>query len=38
MVKLSNIEYDISAICSYTYGVLQTYEDAKIGIEKAIED
>ena len=37
MVKLSNIEYDISAICSYTYGVIQIYEDAKIGIEKAIE-
>ncbi|WP_024955583.1 bifunctional diguanylate cyclase/phosphodiesterase [Sulfurospirillum arcachonense] len=38
VVKLGKIEYDISAICSYTYGVIQTYEDAKIGIEKAIEN
>ena len=38
MVKLGKIEYDISAVCSYTYGVIQTYEDVKIGIEKAIED
>lgn len=38
MVKLDKIEYDISAICSYTYGVIQIYEDAKIGIEKAIEN
>jgi PAS domain S-box-containing protein len=37
VIKLEKIEYDISAICSYTYGVIQTYEDAKIGIEKAIE-
>ena len=37
-VKLDKIEYDISAICSYTYGVIQIYEDAKIGIEKAIEN
>ncbi|MDX1808982.1 MAG: EAL domain-containing protein [Sulfurospirillaceae bacterium] len=37
VVKLDEIEYDISAICSYTYGVHQTYEDAKIGIEKAIK-
>lgn len=38
VIKLKEIEYDISAICSYTYGVIQTYEDAKIGIEKAIEN
>jgi PAS domain S-box-containing protein len=38
VVKLDKIEYDISAVCSFTYGVIQTYEDAKIGIEKAIED
>ncbi|KIM09063.1 MAG: hypothetical protein KU29_02290 [Sulfurovum sp. FS06-10] len=38
IVKLEKIEYDISVVCSYTYGVIQTYEDAKIGIEKAIEN
>jgi len=38
MVKLDKIEYDISAVCSFTYGVIQTYEDTKIGIEKAIEE
>ncbi len=38
VIKLGEIQYDISAICSYTYGVIQTYEDAKIGIEKAIEN
>ena len=38
VVKLEKIEYDISAICSFTYGVIQIYEDAKIGIEKAIEE
>lgn len=38
MVKLDGISYDISAICSYTYGVIQIYEDVKIGIEKAIEN
>lgn len=36
-VTLGKIHYDISAICSYTYGVIQIFEDAKIGIEKAIE-
>lgn len=36
VIKLDKIEYDISVICSYTYGVIQTYEDARIGIEKAI--
>lgn len=36
-VKLGKINYDISAICSYTYGVIQIFEDVKIGIEKAIE-
>lgn len=38
IIKLEKVEYDISAVCSYTYGVIQTYEDAKIGIEKAIEN
>lgn len=37
VIKLGEIQYDVSAICSYTYGVIQVYEDAKIGIEKAIE-
>lgn len=38
VIKLGKIEYDISAICSFTYGVIQIYEDAKIGIEKAIAE
>jgi PAS domain S-box-containing protein len=37
VVKLDDVVYDISAVCSFTYGVIQIYEDAKIGIEKAIE-
>lgn len=38
IVKLEGIEYDISAICSFTYGVFRIFEDAKIGIEKAIKE
>ncbi len=38
VVKLEGIEYDISAICSFTYGVFRIFEDAKIGIEKAIKE
>lgn len=38
VVKLEGIEYDISAICSFTYGVFKVFEDAKIGIEKAIKE
>ncbi len=38
VVKFDNIEYDISVVCSFTYGVIQTFEDGKIGIEKAIQD
>ena len=38
IVKIDNIEYDISAICSFTYGVFKIFEDAKIGIENAIRD
>ena len=37
-VKMESIEYDISIICSFTYGVFKIFEDAKIGIEKAIQD
>lgn len=36
VVKIDNIEYDISVICSYTYGIFKVFEDAKIGIEQAI--
>ncbi len=38
VVKLNNIEYDISAVSSYTFGVFNIFEDAKIGIEKAIKE
>lgn len=37
-VKIDAIEYDISVICSYTFGVFKVFEDAKIGIENAIRD
>jgi len=37
-IKLDTIEYDISAVCSYSYGALNLYEDVKLGIEKAIEN
>ena len=37
-VKIDTIEYDISVICSYTYGVFKIFEDAKIGIENAIRN
>lgn len=36
VVKVDTIEYDISAVCSFTYGVFHLFEDAKIGIENAI--
>jgi PAS domain S-box-containing protein len=36
VVKIDNIEYDISVICSYSYGLFKVFEDAKIGIEQAI--
>lgn len=38
VVKIDSIEYDISAICSYTYGIFKIFEDAKIGIENAIQN
>lgn len=38
IVKIDYIDYDISAICSFTYGVFKIYEDAKIGIENAIKN
>lgn len=38
VVRFDDIEYDISAICSFTYGVFRIYEDAKLGIEKAIDE
>ncbi len=37
VVKIDSIEYDISAICSFTYGIFKIFEDAKIGIENAIQ-
>lgn len=37
-VTVGAIEYDISAICSFTYGVFHIFEDAKIGIENAIKN
>ncbi len=37
IVKIDSIEYDISAICSFTYGIFRIFEDAKIGIENAIQ-
>jgi len=36
VVKIDHIEYDISVICSFTYGIFKVFEDAKIGIEQAI--
>ena len=38
IIKVDAIEYDISAICSFTYGVFRIFEDAKIGIEMAIKN
>ncbi|MDD2382937.1 MAG: EAL domain-containing protein [Sulfurospirillaceae bacterium] len=38
IIKTDTIEYDISAICSFTYGVFHIFEDAKIGIENAIKN
>jgi len=38
IVKIDSIEYDISAICSFTYGIYKIFEDAKIGIENAIHN
>jgi len=38
IVKTDTIEYDISAICSFTYGIFKIFEDAKIGIENAIQN
>ena len=37
-IRLGEIEYDISVICSFSYGALNLYEDVKLGIEKAIEN
>jgi len=37
-VKIDTIEYDISVVCSYTYGVFKIFEDAKIGIENALKE
>lgn len=36
IVKIDAIEYDISVICSFTYGIFKVFEDAKIGIDHAI--
>ena len=36
IVKVDDIEYDISAICSFTYGIFKVFEDAKSGIDHAI--
>ncbi|WP_223295840.1 EAL domain-containing protein [Sulfurospirillum deleyianum] len=36
IIKVDGIEYDISVVCSYTYGVFKIFEDAKIGIDHAI--
>jgi len=36
-IKFENIEYDLSAIVSYSYGKSNLYENVKYGIEKAIE-
>jgi PAS domain S-box-containing protein len=38
IVKVDAIEYDISVICSFTYGIFKIFEDAKIGIENAIQN
>ena len=37
VIKIDSIDYDISAICSFTYGIFKIFEDAKIGIENAIQ-
>ncbi len=37
IVKVDSLEYDISVICSFTYGIFKIFEDAKIGIQNAIE-
>ncbi|AFL68116.1 PAS domain S-box [Sulfurospirillum barnesii SES-3] len=36
VVRIDGIEYDISVVCSYTYGVFKIFEDAKIGIDHAM--
>ena len=38
IVKIDSIEYDISVVCSFTYGIFKIFEDAKIGIENAIQN
>lgn len=38
VIKIDDIEYDISAVCSFTFGVIKTFEDAKIGIELALKE
>ena len=38
IVKVDTVEYDISVICSFTYGIFKIFEDAKIGIENAIQN
>ncbi|MFK2822751.1 EAL domain-containing protein [Malaciobacter sp. WC5094] len=37
-IKFDNIEYDVSIAVSYCYGEKNVYENAKYGIEKALED
>ena len=37
-IKLAKIEYDVAIIVSYCYGVENIFENAKFGIEKALED
>ncbi|UTJ06941.1 EAL domain-containing protein [Arcobacter roscoffensis] len=37
-IKFENIEYDVSIAISYCFGEKNVYENAKYGIEKALED
>ncbi len=37
-IKLENIEYDVSIAVSYCHGEEHTYENAKYGIEKAVQN
>ncbi len=37
-IKLKNIDYDVSISISYSYGEEHTYENAKYGIEKAMQN
>ncbi len=37
-VDIGEAQYDISVVCSFSFGVIQLYEDVKLGIEKAINE